>query len=33
VRIFYMAAVVAVLGHAMLQTAWLLRHPWFGAAL
>jgi hypothetical protein len=33
VRIFYMAAVVVVLGHAMLQAAWLLRHPWFGAAL
>ena len=33
VRIFYVVAVSAVLGHALLQTVWLLRHPWFGAAL
>jgi hypothetical protein len=32
-RVFYAAAVAAVLGHALLQTVWLLRHPWFGAAL
>ena len=33
VRMFYVVAVSAVLGHALLQTVWLLRHPWFGAAL
>ena len=33
VRICYALAVSAVLVHACLQTVWLLRHPWFGAAL
>jgi len=33
VRVFYASSVAVVLGHALLQTVWLLRHPWFGAAL
>jgi uncharacterized membrane protein YfcA len=33
VRIFYVVAVAAVLGYALWQTSWFLRHPWFGAAL
>jgi hypothetical protein len=33
VRMVYAVGMTVVLGHALWQTAWLLRHPWFGAAL
>jgi hypothetical protein len=32
-RGLYAIGISAVLGHALLQVFWLLRHPWFGAAL
>ena len=32
-RVLFAVALTAVLAHALLQTLWLLLHPWFGAAL
>jgi hypothetical protein len=32
-RVLFAVALTTVLAHALLQTLWLLLHPWFGAAL